>query len=202
MTSFRSTVGRRAFLGLALAGLAACSTPNDERSYSDLSFTGQPPIRLNVATVNITQAYQPANADPHVDHLFPEPPVKAALQWAHDRLQAAGNDGKLDYTVTDASVIDTKLPRSTGLSSLTSIDQTDRFDLSLTVTAVAVSGDNLHRGSAQVTVTRSQTINEKTTAGERSDLWYEMTRQAMAELDTKLSGQINDNLAWFKQTAN
>ena len=51
-------------------------------------------------------------------------------------------------------------------------------------------------------VTRSQTINEKTTESERNTVWYDMTRDAMAELDAKLSAQIDDNLAWFRQTSN
>lgn len=187
---------------LLLLSLTACSTPGEERSFPDLSFTGQPPIRLNVATIDVTQSYVPGTAAPHVDQLFPEQPAKAAAQWAHDRLQAAGSNGTASYDVVDASAIDTKLPRSSGLSSLTTVDQTDRFDLSITVKLSAISGDGLQRGSAQVTVTRSQTISEKTTDVERDGVWYDMTKDAMAELDAKLSDQINSNLAWFRQTTN
>lgn len=187
---------------LLLLSLSACSSPGEERSFPDLSFSGQQPIRLNVATIDVTQSYVPSNADPHVDQLFPEQPVKAATQWAHDRLQAAGSGGTASYDVVDASAIDTKLPRSTGISALTTVDQTDRFDLSITVKLSAVSGDNLHRGSTQVTVTRSQTISEKTTDVERDGVWYDMTKDAMAELDAKLSAQIDSNLAWFRQTTN
>jgi len=196
--TWRSLAGGAALL----LSLAACSTPGEERSFPDLSFTGQPPIRLNVATIDVTQSYVPSNADPHVDQLFPEQPAKAATQWAHDRLQAAGNGGTASYDVVDASAIDTKLPRSSGISSLTTVDQTDRFDLSITVKLSAVSGDGLQRGSTQVTVTRSQTISEKTTEVQRDGVWYDMTKDAMAELDAKLSSQIDTNLAWFRQTTN
>jgi hypothetical protein len=187
---------------VALGLLAGCAAPMDDPTYPELHFNTRAPIRLNVAAINVTQSYVMGTADPYVDHLFPQPPVKAALQWATDRLQAAGTDGSLSYDVVNASVTDTKLPRSTGLSSLTTIDQTDRFDLAITVKVSAISGDSLHRGSAQVTVTRSQTINEKTTESERNTVWYNMTKDAMAELDAKLSAQINDNLAWFQQTTN
>jgi hypothetical protein len=124
------------------------------------------------------------------------------MQWAHDRLQAAGSGGTASYDVVDASAIDTKLPRSSGITSLTTVDQTDRFDLSITVKLSAVSGDGLQRGSTQVTVTRSQTISEKTTDVQRDGVWYDMTKDAMAELDAKLSSQIDTNLAWFRQTTN
>jgi hypothetical protein len=187
---------------LLLLSLNACSSPGEERSFPDLSFSGEQPIRLNVATIDVTQSYVPSNADPHVDQLFPEQPAKAATQWAHDRLQAAGSNGTASYDVVDASAIDTPLPRSSGITALTTIDQTDRFDLSITVKLSAVSGDSLHRGSTQVTVTRSQTISEKTTDIERDGVWYDMTKDAMAELDAKLSAQIDSNLAWFRQTTN
>jgi len=193
---------RLAIFALLPLLLAACNTPVDQRSFPDLSFTGQPPIRLNVATIDITQSYLPSKTDPHVDHLFPEPPAKAAAQWAHDRLQAAGQSGSLVYDVVDASAIDTKLPRSSGLTALTSVDQTDQFDLTMTVRVIAVSGDNLHRGSAEATVKRSQTISEKTTPAERDGVWYDMTQQAMDEINAKLESQIDQNLAWFKQTPN
>jgi hypothetical protein len=187
---------------LLLLSLNACSSPGEERSFPDLSFSGQQPIRLNVATIDVTQSYVPSNTDPHVDQVFPEQPAKAAMQWAHDRLQAVGNNGTASYDVVDASAIDTPLPRSSGITALTTIDQTDRFDLSITVKLSAVSGDSLHRGSTQVTVTRSQTISEKTTDVERDGVWYDMTKDAMAELDAKLSAQIDSNLAWFRQTTN
>jgi hypothetical protein len=187
---------------LLLLSLSACSTPGEERSFPDLSFTDKSPIRLNVGAIDVRQSYVPSNADPHVDQLFPEQPAKAAAQWAHDRLQAAGGNGTATYDVIDASAVDTKLPRSVGLASLTTVDQTDRFDLSITVKLSAASGDGLQRGSTEVTVTRSQSISEKTTEVERDGLWYDMTKDAMAELDTKLSNQIDANLAWFRQTTN
>lgn len=205
MTAFinRATFFRQFAGGIfALGLLAGCAAPMDDPTYPDLRFNTQPPIRLNVGAINVTQSYISSANDPYVDQLFPQPPVKAARQWATDRLQAAGTDGSLSYDVVNASVTDTKLPRSTGLNSLTTIDQTDRFDLSITVKVSAISGDSLHRGSAQVTVTRSQTINEKTTESERNTVWYNMTQDAMAELDAKLSAQISDNLAWFRQTSN
>jgi hypothetical protein len=182
--------------------LAACATPVEQRNFPDIHYTSQPPIRLNVATIDVTQSYIASNAAPHVDQLFPEQPAKAAAQWARDRLQAVGQGGSLTYDVVDAAAIDTKLPRSTGLSALTSIDQTDQFDLTIAVKVSAVSGDNLHRGTAQATVTRSQTISEKTTPAERDGVWYDMTQQAMDEINAKLESQIDQNLAWFKQTPN
>lgn len=197
-----ATLRRIAGIAFVLGSLSACAAPMDEPSYPALRFNDRAPIRLNVAAINVTQSYVAANAEPYVDQLFPQPPVKAALQWAQDRLQAAGSDGSLSYDVVNASATDTKLPRSTGLSSLTTVDQTDRFDLTITVKVSAISGDSLHRGSAQVTVNRSQTINEKTTESERNTRWYNMTKDAMAELDAKLSAQIDDNLAWFRQTSN
>lgn len=185
-----------------LLSLSACTSPSEERSFPELHFTSEPAIRLNVATINVTQSYVPTNADPHVDHLFPESPVKALTQWARDRLQSAGTGGTARYEIIDASVIDIKLPRSSGIAALTTVDQTDRFDLSITVRLSAVSTDNLHHGSAQVTVTRSRTISEKTTTAERDGIWYDMTKDAMIELDAKLSNQIDNNLGWFRQTTN
>ena len=73
--------------GVALSG---CTTPPPVRNLDTISYSERPPIRLDVREIEIQRAYQPPNAAPNVDHLFPVPPAAGAQLWAADRLKAAG----------------------------------------------------------------------------------------------------------------
>src|SRR5690349_1077183 len=110
---------RREFLLLpALAALAACDTPPSRREYANLTFQDRPSIRLDVAQIEIVQAYKAPGQAPNVDHLFPQKPVDVATSWGRDVLRAVGQRGMATYTVLDASATETRLPRSTGMTQV------------------------------------------------------------------------------------
>ena len=61
-----------------LAGLAACDTAPPRPTYPDIHFTNETPIRLAVSVVDVRNDYKPTFRSPHVEQLFPVPPVQAA----------------------------------------------------------------------------------------------------------------------------
>ena len=108
---------RRTFLLLpTIALLAACDTPPMRQSFATLTFQDRPPIRLDVAQIEIDEAYKAPGVAPHIDHLFPQRPVDVAAAWGRDVLQAVGERGMATYTIVDASATETALPRSTGMT--------------------------------------------------------------------------------------
>ena len=189
---------RRTFLLLpSLALLAACDTPPMRQSFATLTFQDRPPIRLDVAQIEIDEAYKAPGVAPHIDHLFPQKPVDVAAAWGRDVLQAVGERGMATYTIVDASATETALPRSTGMTQMFKTEQSDRYDLHIEVKLEI--GNPLLRttGIATASASRSQTVAEDMTLNQREAVWFQMTESAMRELDGKLEAAIKDKLRVF-----
>ena len=191
-------MNRRSVLLLpALAALAACDTPPNRRDFATLTFQDRPNIRLDVAQIEIVQAYKAPGASPHVDHLFPQKPVDVATSWGRDVLRAVGSRGMATYTILDASAIETRLPRSTGMTQVFKKEQSDRYDLKIAVRLDLNNPLLRATGTAQASASRSQTVAEDMTLNQREAVWFDMTESAMRELDQKLEIAIRDKLRVF-----
>src|SRR6185369_6711509 len=134
--------------------LAACNTPPDRQQFPEITFQHLQPFRLDVARVRIVDG---AQADPANDigDQFPEAPAAVARQWGEDRLLAVGSQGEAIYTITIAKATQTPLRRSTGMSAVTHKDQSDRYDLAITVNLEVQSGGK--SGAVAARAARSQT---------------------------------------------
>ena len=190
---------RREFLLLTSSALlaSACDTPPKRQSFATLTFQDRPNIRLDVAQIEIVQAYKAPGKSPNVDHLFPQKPVDVATAWGRGVLRAVGERGMATYTVLDASAIDTPLPRSTGLTQVFKTEQSDRYDLKIAIRLDVGNPLLQATGSAEATATRSQTVAENMTLNQREAVWFAMTESAMRELDQKLEIAIRDKLRVF-----
>ncbi|MGH7070613.1 MAG: hypothetical protein ACREFO_11430 [Acetobacteraceae bacterium] len=96
---------RRAFLILPLA-LASCATsaPVGE-NFAALRYTYLPELKLNVASIEIENEWQPSGDVEHLESLSPETPLAALRQMAKDRLAAYGTSGKAVFVIQDASLV-------------------------------------------------------------------------------------------------
>src|SRR5512139_67773 len=113
--------------------LAACDTPPDRQRFPEITFQHLPPINLDVAQIEIASDYRSADhADDNAAE-YPEAPEKLAADWARDRLKAVGSRGQANYTVVEARAVRVPLPRSSGINAALKTEQSDRFDLSITV---------------------------------------------------------------------
>lgn len=188
---------RRTLLLLPALMLAACETPPMRQSYATLTFQDRPPIRLDVAQVEIVQAYKAPGVAPHVDHLFPQRPADVAAAWGRDVLRAVGQRGMATYTVVDASATETPLPRSGGLTQVFRTEQSDRYDLHIEVKLDIGNPLLAKTGQVSATANRSQTVAEDMTLNQREAVWFQMTESAMRELDQKLEAAIREKLTPF-----
>jgi hypothetical protein len=190
-------IRRTVLLLPALALLAACDTPPNRQPFPTLTFQDRPSLRLDVAQVEIVEAYKAPGSPPHVDHLFPQKPADVAAAWGRDVLRAAGERGMATYTVVDASATETALPRATGMSQMFRTEQSDRYDLRIEVKLEVGNPLLASTGYVIATATRSQTVAEDMTLNEREAVWFQMTESAMRELDKKLEAEIRDKLQQF-----
>jgi hypothetical protein len=183
-----------------LAGLAACDTAPPRPTYPDIHFTSEAPIRLAVSAIDVRNEYKPTFQSPHVEHLFPVPPAQAAENWVHDRLQAGGGAVRGRFTIQDASVIETQLPKkSEGISGAFKKEATERYDAMLRAMLEIVDARGFALRTVTVKVVRSQSVLEGITPNERDQTWYDMTKALMADFDQQMSAEISANLGGYFQ---
>ena len=191
---------RAAFIGLALiAALAGCDTPATRPVFPDIRFTDQPKLRLTVAAVDIQDEFHPTFQPPNVEHLFPVPPLRAAENWARDRLQAAGGTRRLRVRITDASVKETELPRTKGLTGAFTTDQAQRYDATVEMSIDLLNERGFPERTISAKASRSQSVAEGITPNQRDEAWYALTKDLMAELDKELERQMRANFTFYLQ---
>ncbi len=183
-------------LCLFLSGLAlsACTTPPPARKLDKISYSEISPVRLDVREIEIRRAYRPPNAAPNVDHLFPVPPAAGAQLWAADRLKAAGPLRRARFIVLEAPVIEVPLARSGGLTGTFTIEQSERYEARLVVELQILSEEDRIEASVTVEITHHRTVPENVTLNERVQVWHEMTRALLDEMDRKLDAVIKEAL--------
>ena len=181
-----------ALLLMVLAGLAACNTPPSREPFPKLTYVHLPPYRLAVGRVDIVEAYHSPMKAPNIEQNFPVSPAATAEQWAHDRLQAVGGPGRAVYTVLRADALETHLAgdQGTGLFGDFTIPQSERYDLNIAVRLQIVDANGRSMASVDASATRSRTVAADATLNDRERVWFDMTEQAMADLNGSLDKSI------------
>ncbi len=170
---------------LPLLLVAACAD-EDVPFIPPISFAQQPPIALNVATVEVVDEYVPPKTLPNVEHAAPTPPYRAVREWAGQRLKAAGTTGYVRVGIRDASIVRKPL-----------IGHYE-YDGRLDVTLDADSGDGLHTATADITVSRQVTVDKDQDLAQQERTWDDLTRQMMADFDKGAQNALATNLGQFR----
>ncbi|MFQ5939211.1 MAG: hypothetical protein ACE5KL_03960 [Alphaproteobacteria bacterium] len=186
-----------ALAGALAAALAACETPPPRPAFPELTWAHLAPFSLDVAEIAVTSDYAPPLAAPHVEHLFPTPPLGAAERWAGDRLRAAGGEGRASVTITDARVIETRLEGSGGLTGMFTTEQAERYDAAVEVVIEIRSDRGYLDGRVRARAERSLTVPEDLTLNEREQVWFELTEALMADLNAELEANIQEHFQRF-----
>lgn len=198
MTRPTRHLSRIALVLLALLGvtlIAACDTPPQRQSFPDITFQHLPPIRLDVAQIEIVSGYRSAEHEDDNGADYPELPEKLAVDWARDRLKAVGERGQATFTLLDARATRTPLPRASGLNAALKTEQSDRYDLSISVRLEAGNPLQGKSGTVTETVSRSQTVAENMTLNQREVVLFNMLDAAMKDLNARLERSIPQYLA-------
>ncbi len=182
-------------LAFVLPVLGACAAAPPRPEYPPIRFQEQAPLRLDVNDVVVDVTYQVPAKPPNVEHLFAVRPAEAARQWAEDRLVAAGPRLRAEYVVRDASVVAVPLKKSTGLTGLVTKDQAERYDARMAVELRIVDAGGRAVATARAEAVRSRSVREDITLNERDQVWYEMTKDIMRELDRQLEQTVRTSLA-------
>lgn len=187
---------RCASLLLALF-VAGCTSAPEMPSYSEIRFTDKPPIRLDVARIDIVEAYRSPLKAPNVEHLFPVRPTRAARQWAQDRLRPGGDEGWAEAVIRDASATETALQRTEGIRGAFTTDQTERYDAVIAIDVRIFDPAGKELAYASATARHSRTVAEDATLNDRERAWYRMTAAMIRALDRALESEMKKSLGAF-----
>ena len=197
MPSSRAMHRRNFILSSALLLLACESSPPPRPTFPDIRFTDEPPLRIDAAGVDIVRVFRPSLQAPQVEHLFPVTPERAMENWALDRLQPAGTSRRVRVRILDASVKEVELPRTTGVRGAFTTDQAQRYDASAEMTVELLSDRGFPERSVSAKATRSRSVPEGITPNAREEVWYELTKALMGDLDAELERQIRANFGFY-----
>ncbi|MBZ5644767.1 MAG: hypothetical protein LAO19_18565 [Acidobacteriia bacterium] len=191
----------RSFLAvLVLAGVvAACESAPPPPTFPDIHFTGAP-IRLAASAVEVRDDYKPTFQPPHVEHVFPIPPARAAATWARDRLVAAGGNVRAVFRIEEASATETELKKKEeGIAGVFTKEPAQRYDLVLQATLSLVDEHGTPVRTVSVKATRSQSVLEGITPNERDQAWYDMTKALMTDFDQQMTTEISNHFGGYFQ---
>jgi hypothetical protein len=187
---------RRTALLVPLVALAAsCTPPSTRPTFQEIRFTDRPRLRLDVSTIEVERVFRPTLKEPQVEHLFPVPPEVAAENWARDRLEATnpGSPKRARVRILDANVKETALKKTEGLRAAFTTDQSERYDASVEMSVDILGERGFPERSVSAKAQRSTTVKEGITPNEREQIWYELTRQLMDDLDRQLEREMRAN---------
>lgn len=183
-------------LGVALgaAALAGCQSAPPAARMETVDFSAFPVIALDVARIDVVDnSRRPADA---VDNRIAVPPAEGVRRWAQSRLRAAGRDGTLRVIIREASVVESKLPRTEGVKGAFTIDQSERYDARAAVEIIAEkpSADGL-RASTQAHATRFTTLAENVSLAGREAALQNLTVKLLDDLNARLDGGVRKDLS-------
>lgn len=181
MIPLRMVRALRSAVIAALALLAACADGTAPPPFAPRppDYTFLTPLRLDVAQVEIVEGFQPPRSAPNVDHRMAIEPRAALLQMARDRVQSWGREGSATVTITEASLTEERLARSSGITSLFVSQPSERYTLALAVVLEVRNAGGGTNGRAEARISRTRTVNDDVTLAQRERIWDEMLRAAM-----------------------
>ena len=176
----------RCFTALLAVGLVTACAQQQPPAPPALSFSQYPVLNMNVARIEVVEAYKSPNAAPNIEHLMPSSPAKAMKLWVKERLRATGSDKMLQVTIVDAPVISSDLPRTKGVAGLFTVDQDKKYEARLEVEMRIYGEGSLSEADTSVIVSRSTTIPENATVNSRRIAYEKLIADMMEMLNDKL----------------
>lgn len=175
--------------------LAACNNAPPQPPKPVYAYQKYPPTLLNVASIQVVQAYTMPSRIPNVEHLMLQPLPNAVSEWARTRFKAVGTEGSLLITIRDASIVGKDLNRTQGVKGWFTIDQAERFDANVLVEFQVDGMANVSTGSGTVRVSRGQSVPEDQSLQERDRALTSMEEQVMMDVDASGQQMLENRLS-------
>jgi hypothetical protein len=177
--------------------LASCETQPPQLSLPEMSFAHLPAFKLDAARVELASEYTSPMAPPHVEHQVPASPDSALRRWARDRLTAGGMAGVARFTIIEASVVESDLPVTKGITGAFTKDQARRYTAVVDAKVELFDDRGFRRGIATSRSSLSRTLPEGITLNERDKALYTLVEDLMKSFDEQMSANIRQYLSAF-----
>jgi hypothetical protein len=188
-------IARRYFLLAGLCvGLASCGPPPPlSPKYPDISFSGETPLVLDVARIDVRSLVRPGQFDQD----FPAPPLQALANWARDRLRAGGNGNLARFTIVRADATEKNLPIKGGISGTFTDQVSQEYDVAVDATLEILDAHGMAVRSVHVSASRSRSVLQSATPNDRDKVRYELVKDVMGAFDRQMEAQIRDNFGLY-----
>ncbi|MEQ9519435.1 MAG: hypothetical protein RLN89_08340 [Parvibaculum sp.] len=184
--------------GILVSLLVACtsSAPLAPPEAVEITFQHRAPIMLDIARIEIVDAYEPPLKYPNVEHLHELSPSEVATRWSEDRLRAVGTRGQLTLIIQEASVVEEKISVADGIGGFFR-DEPDtrlrgrvraRFDY------IDVGPPSRSR-AVEVSAEASTEIMESATLNERDLAYLTLVEKLAAEFDKGLTSELESTFS-------
>lgn len=180
-------------LGLALSACSSSSPP--VQRLPEMSFLYKPPIRLNIARVEVVSEYSAPAVRPNIEFDMPVSPENAVRRWAQDRLKATGKVGILRIVIKKASATENPLQQDLGFSGMFKKEQQARVDENLEVSLQMLDDHQFTVADVTGKSFRSRTEPEGQKPAERDQLLYDMTYDLVRGFDDEVDSNIRTGFA-------
>lgn len=181
---------RSVFLCLFVAAiLSGCvATSQGVPRPPEMTFDNFHKVELDVARINVRNAYRPPMKDPHIEHLFPTPPYAAVEHLVKKQLVAAGDDRVLNVIIDDASVVREELTVQKGLWNVLTREPDVRLKAKVLLRFELVNpkAPDIVLGHAEVMARRTRTLLEGTSVADRDRAYFDLTEDLMDDLNDGL----------------
>ena len=162
------------------------TSPTQRRSF-DFSVPdfGSAPLRLDVARIEVVQAYAPPQRPPNVEHRMIVSPLATIDDWARRHIEAAApgrDDSAAVFVIEDASVVVEKIRTKKNILESLIREDSDKFTLRLAVTLQVRDRLGATLGSTSAEAIAWRTVPESMKDADRSTVWHGLLIAAMDNL--------------------
>jgi len=176
--------------GLAALALAACGSDMSTLETAGASADQKPKLELNVARLQIATGYEAPEGATHVEDELAVPLHQRVLTWADARLAPRGREGVARITVTDASIVETRLTEDAGISAPMRAPQTIRFTATLAATFEAVDEGGKRTGYTQARAELSRTMSAHESAAARRQVLDMLADAVLEKFDQEMETSL------------
>ncbi|WP_417820179.1 hypothetical protein [Terasakiella sp.] len=177
-----------AFAGVLL--ISACTNTPPVQNLPEMTFKHLAPIPVQAAKLDVVNKSVTSVDGKEISHRLPTSPKQAMTQWAYDRLQPNGSGGRAVFTILEASAVENKLEKQTGLKGVFTTDQSERYDLTVDGRLDVYDAQGKNKGFATAKAHRYMTVSEDTSLLELEKKWYELLEKLMADFNQVMTENI------------
>ncbi|WP_420547033.1 hypothetical protein [Curvivirga sp.] len=173
--------------------IAACSTKVERHNFPDLTYTHLQRVDLDVAAIEVLQAYQPPLQHPNIEHETPISMLGTTATWAKDVFKSVGHSGTAKIIISEASIIEEPLSNNASITSTFTTEQSEKYISQLTV-EIRIEDAFGGSASSNATVSRSITVPEDISLTDRERVWFDLIEDTVNDMNLKIRDGISKYL--------